>query len=407
MSSIGFTRGETPYKNRDALLDDYTPDELVGRDDELKEYQSLLNPVIWGDQPNNIFLYGKAGVGKTAATRFMLGQLEHDAKQYDDIDLSTLHINCDGLESSYQVGVEIVNSLRDSRNQISESGYSKAEIYNKMWRALEQTANTILIVLDEVDHVRKDDSILYQLSRAHENGKLDETKIGVIGISNDMTFRSHLSSKVRSSLCERELSFSDYNAEELKKVLQQREAVAFKDDAVADGVISLCAALAAQETGDAREGLDYLLVAGDLARDEQSEIVQESHVHQGKKKVERQTIVKGLADRGEQARYVAYALATLLAEEQQSARFTDLYTRYKSLTSRTGSRTLSERWVREHLQSLGMLGIVSIEEKNEGVSGGHYNLYGLNPKLELVVEALDETLDMVGVHDSISDYVDH
>jgi archaeal cell division control protein 6 len=84
-----------------------------------------------------------------------------------------------------------------------------------------------------------------------------------------------------------------------------------------------------------------------------------------------------------------------------------LYTRYESLTSRTGSRTLSERWVREHLQSLGMLGIVSIEEKNEGVSGGHYNLYGLNPKLELVVEALDETLDMVGVHDSISDYVDH
>lgn len=406
MSSIGFSRGESPYKNRDALLDDYTPETLVGRDEELKEYQDLLNPVIWGDQPNNIFLYGKAGVGKTAATRFLLDKLEQDAKRYDDLDLKTLHINCDGLESSYQVSVKIVNSLRTPRSQISESGYSKAEVYSKMWNQLEDEANIVLIVLDEIDHIQKDDSILYQLSRARENGKLNETKVGLIGISNDMTFRNRLSSKVKSSLCERELSFSDYNANELQKVLQQRKTVAFKDDAVVDGVVSLCAAFAAQETGDAREALDYLLVAGDLARDEQSETVHEEHIRQGRKKVERQAISKGLADRGEQARYVAYAVATLVAENNDAARFNDVYERYKSLAGRAGSRMLSERWVREHLQSLGMLGIVSIEEKNEGVSGGSYYLYGLNPNLELVVGALSETIEVVGIHESVREFIE-
>jgi len=401
VTSIGFERGKTPYTNRDALLDDYTPDELVGRDDELEEYQQLLNPVIWGDQPSNIFLYGKAGVGKTAATKFMLRTLEQDAQEYDDLDLATLHINCDGLESSYQVAVRIVNSLREPSQQISESGYSKAEVYARMWEEFDNNAGITLLVLDEVDHVRKDDSILYQLSRARENDNLETARIGVIGISNDMTFRDRLSAKVKSSLCERELSFSDYDATELRQVLEQRREVAFKDESVNDDVIPLCAAYAAQETGDAREALDYLLVAGDLARDANQRTVTVDHVKEAKSTVERQTISKGLADRGEQSQYVAYAVATLDAEGRTPVRTTDVYERYERLVDRTGERILSTRWVREHLDSLAMLGIISADEINEGAGGGQYKEYELDQAIDVVVDALRDTIDYVGVHESI------
>jgi cell division control protein 6 len=403
--SIGFQRGDTPYKNRDALLDDYTPDKLVGRDAELEEYQSLLNPVIWGDQPPNIFLYGKAGVGKTAATKYMLRALENDAQQYDDLTLTTLHINCDGLESSYQVAVKIVNTLRDPRNQISESGYSSAEVYGKMWDEFDDCGGTILLVLDEVDHVRKDDSILYQLSRARENDNLNDARIGLIGISNDMTFRDRLSPKVRSSLCERELSFSDYDAIELQEVLQQRCEVAFKDDAVNEDVIPKCAAWAAQETGDAREALDYLLVAGDLARDRGEETVTEDHIDEAKESVERQTIIQGLADRGDQVKYVAYAVVTLHAEGETPARTNDVYRRYEQLVDRSSDRVLSKRWVREHLGSLAMLGIISEDEINEGAGGGQYKEYELTQELDMVLRALEDTIGYLGIHESVTDYV--
>lgn len=61
---------------------------------------------------------------------------------------------------------------------------------------------------------------------------LEEARVGVIGISNDLTFRDRLSPKVRSSLCERTISFPHYDANELRKVLNQRANVAFKADAL-------------------------------------------------------------------------------------------------------------------------------------------------------------------------------
>lgn len=44
-----FERSATPFQNREALLDDYTPETLVGRDDELDEYHEALEPVIYGE----------------------------------------------------------------------------------------------------------------------------------------------------------------------------------------------------------------------------------------------------------------------------------------------------------------------------------------------------------------------
>jgi len=54
-----FERDTDIYRDRDALREDYQPEEIVGRDQELADYQTALQPVINGEQPNNIFLSGK------------------------------------------------------------------------------------------------------------------------------------------------------------------------------------------------------------------------------------------------------------------------------------------------------------------------------------------------------------
>ena len=137
MADLDFVRDDSIYRNRDALLDDYTPETLVGRDDELQQYHSALQPAIYGEQPNNIFLYGKTGVGKTAATKYLLRHLREDARQYDDIELTVVFLNCDGLTSSYQIATHLVNELRDESNQISTTGYPRATVYEMLWDALD------------------------------------------------------------------------------------------------------------------------------------------------------------------------------------------------------------------------------------------------------------------------------
>ena len=398
---FGFTPEKFPYINREALLDDYTPETLVGRDDELDAYHAALTPAINGEQPDNIFLYGKSGVGKTASTRFLLNRLQVDADQYD-VAITTQMLNCDVNNSSYRVATTLVNEYRDPEKAISDTGYSRAQVYKMLWEELDTAGGFHIIVLDEVDHLT-DDSILYQLSRARENENISEARVAVIGISNDLTLRDSLSPKVRSSLCERSISFSTYDANELRAVLDQRKDVAFQDGILSDDVVPLCAAYGAQESGDARKALDLLLKAGDMAREDDSadDLVTEKHVREGRAMLEREEIQKGIVDLNQHERLILYALATFEAEDQGPVQSRKHYKRYKSLAESAGTDPLSERWMREQADDLDMLGLATVEEKNEGRGGGKYREHALRQDLEIVLDALCETIEQVGVHESV------
>ncbi len=400
-----FERDTEIYTNRDAFREDYQPGELVGRDEELARYKTALQPVINGEQPNNIFLYGKTGVGKTVATRYLLDHLVQDATEYDDIDLTVRILNCDGLSTSYQIATRLVNKFRDDTNQISTTGYPRAAVYDMLWEALDQCGGTILIVLDEVDHI-DDDSILYQLPRARANGHLSDAKIGIIGISNDFSFRDNLSPKVKSSLCEEELQFPAYDASDLIKILSQRAEVAFHDGVLEDGVIQLCAAYGAKDAGDARQSLDLLMKAGDLARERDTDVLTDDLVREAREELERGRIREGITGLTQHGHLVLYAMVTYEQQGQTPVRSRDIRPRYTNFAEQVGIDPLVPRRMRDHLGELSMLGIVTAVERNEGRRGGTYREYSLNMDLDMMLDALEETVSEVGVHESVSERVD-
>lgn len=392
MTDLSFTPTSSIFEQREALLEEWTPDELVGRDDELQQYHAALQPVINNESPSNIFLYGKSGVGKTAATRYLLNTLERDAAEVDGLDLTTIEINCDGLNSSYQVAVALVNELRDPADQISNTGYPQASVYQFLFEELDQVGGTVLIVLDEVDHIQ-DDSLLYKLPRARSNSDVTEAKLGVIGISNDLDFRAQLSSKVRSSLCEKEVSFSAYDAGELRLVLQQREAVAFRNGVLDDGVVQMCAAYGAKDSGDARQALDLLLEAGDIARENNDDLVTELHVRQARRRLQTDQVVEGIRNYSDHGQLVLYAL-TLLAEQGETpARTKDILAAYEQVATENGMDPVSLRSVRDYLGELDQLGIISSTEYNRGKGGGKYKEHELEQSISSVKTGLSELLD--------------
>jgi len=397
-----FERDTDIYRDRDALREDYQPEDIVGRDTELENYQAALQPVINGEQPNNIFLYGKTGVGKTVASRYLLKHLQEDADQYDDIFLTVVFLNCDGLNSSYQVATHLVNKLRPENNQISTTGYPLAAVYDKLWTEFENLDGTVLVVLDEIDNIR-DDSILYQLPRARDNDNLANTKLGLIGISNDFEFRDQLSSKVKSSLCEEELHFPAYNASELRSILEQRVEVAFQPDVVEEAVLSYCAAIGARDAGDARQSIELLMKGGDIARKEDASTVKEEHVKRGEKLLERSRVAEGISGLTPHGRYILYALVTLHLENETPVRTRNIRPRYTRICQTAGDDPLVPRRMRDHLGDLTMLGIADVTERNEGRRGGKYREYTLKADTDTVIEALDETINRVGVHQSLAD----
>ena len=397
-----FERDNKIYLDRDALREDYQPEELVGRDQELENYQGALQPVINGEQPNNVFLYGKTGVGKTVATRYLLNHLQTDVSQYDDLSLTVVFLNCDGLNSSYQVATHLVNQLRSEHNRISTTGYPLAAVYDKLWTELDKLSGTVLVILDEIDNIQ-DDSILYQLPRARDNDNLLNTKLGLIGISNNFEFRDQLSSKVKSSLCEEELHFPAYDAAELHSILEQRVEVAFHPNIVDEAVVNYCSAIGARDAGDARQAIELLMKGGDIARKEEASSVQEEHVKRGERLLERSRVAEGISGLTPHGRYILYALVTLHLESETPVRTRNIRPRYTRICQTSGDKPLVPRRMRDHLGDLTMLGIADVTERNEGRRGGKYREYTLKTGIDTVIEALDETISRVGVHQSLAE----
>ena len=54
------------FKNRDVLLPDYLPNKLPHREEQIRKVASVLAQSLKGYKPNNLFIYGLTGTGKTA-----------------------------------------------------------------------------------------------------------------------------------------------------------------------------------------------------------------------------------------------------------------------------------------------------------------------------------------------------
>ncbi len=377
-------------KDAEVLEEDYTPERIISRDDVLNKYKSVFKPIYKGRPPQNAFLYGDTGVGKTAATKFLRENLENDIERKNEIDeddqinLNVVWINCENFTSgdhktsSYQVAVGIVNKLREPGNRINGTGYAPQDVYDIMYEELDKLEGTVLLVLDEVDKIGDDDTLLYELPRARDIGHLEDVRVGVIGISNDYTFRKNLSPKVKDSLCETEIKFPAYDANELRQILEARAEKALYDDAYTQEAISLCSALAYKEaSGSARRAIRLLRRSAEIAEEDDSENIKESHIREADKDLEYGNIVESLVDQDDEKLYILKALAHLHEIDEAPARTKTIHQAYEHVVRKyneeSGKEPLTQRGMFNHLSKLVMFGFVNTIEHNKGASGGQWN----------------------------------
>jgi cell division control protein 6 len=394
-----FSAEDPIFVDEDVLRDSHKPEDLLERDRELQEYQSALKPVIKGARPRNIFLYGQTGVGKTVATQLIMERLQEDQKEYDNLDVRVIHVVCKNLNSSYQVAVKLVNEFREPNDKVPTTGYPPDTIYEFLWEHLKDVnATHVLFVLDEVDAIGDDDDILYELPRANDNGNVpvDETKVGVIGISNKFTFRDNLSARVKDSLCDEEIHFPPYDANQLRNILSQRAENAFVDGVLKEDVVPLAAAFAGQESGSARQALKLLFKAGDIARSRDLEKVTEEHIRKAEPKVKESQVRNELESVPTQSHLTLYALLMLERQKDLPAKSSDIYEVYEIAANRIDADVKTDRTIRDRLSQLKLKGFLDVDEHNEGPKGGSYYLYEFGDIRPDMVEEVLQDVDRLG-----------
>jgi cell division control protein 6 len=190
-----------------------------------------------------------------------------------------------------------------------------------------------------------------------------------MGISNDLKFTDFLDPRVKSSLGEEEIVFPPYDATQLRDILTHRADVAFKDGALTDDVIPLCAAFAAQEHGDARRALDLLRTAGELAERGQTDVVNEEHVRQAQEKIELDRVVEVVRTLPTQSKLVLFSTITLEKNGVHNINTGEVYNVYQRLCEEIDADTLTQRRVTDLISELDMLGIVNAVVVSKGRYG--------------------------------------
>ena len=363
------------FKDRSVMHASYTPSTLPHREVQIKQLGKLLAPAFKGGIPSNVLIYGMTGTGKTATVRYVSNELKAASEKYG-VPMHCVYLNCEVVDTHYRVMQNIANNfITDWDERIPFTGWPTDEVYAKLRSAMEKAGGLILIIFDEVDRLlcKSGDDALYNLSRI--NSDIVKAKVCIIGISNDLKFTEYLDPRVRSSLSEEELIFPPYDAGQLKDILKQRAVNGFVDSVVHDGVIELCAAVAAREHGDARRAIELLRIAGELSERQSAKSVTTDHVKMACKTIESDRIAEVIRKLPIQSKLVLLSVRAGDAYQQPGATGEcslttgEVYGAYRDMCKKTGMDVLTQRRVADLISELDMLGLITARVISKGRQG--------------------------------------
>jgi len=357
------------FKDKKVLSSSFVPDQILHREQEIESLSKILAPALKGYQPNNIFVYGTVGTGKTITIKFILNQL----KEIEKTKIKTIYINCKMkkvADTEYRLFAQL---LKEHGVIVPDTGLPTDVLYRKFFDIVEKEEKIVIIVLDEIDALvnKVGDEFLYNLTRM--NSELKRSQITIIGITNNLSFRDNLDLRVKSSLGEEEVLFKPYNALQLKDILKKRIEEGFNPGVVDEAVLNKCAAIAAQEHGDARRALDLIRVAAEIAERNGDIRVREEHVDIAEQKLDMDRVIETIKSQPKQSQAVLLAIVNSVCNgvcnNTKTVLTGDVFEAYQKICAKNNINVLTQRRISDLISELDMLGIITSKIISKGRYG--------------------------------------
>lgn len=382
--------GKSIIKNRDILHFTYIPTVILHRKSEQEQVTQSLLPILKQSRPSNLLVYGKPGTGKTLVVKKVLSKIQERVEK-SNFPIKLIYSNSKNETTLYGLLVSLGRQLGLEQDELPSTGLAISAVFKRLLNKIDEGKLNAIIVIDEIDYLaqlvaKTGKDILYQLTRANE--QLKQGSLTMVGISNDLTFKEKLDPRVISSLGEEEIVFTNYNVEQIKKILEERINESFIENSVEEPALNLCAALAGGEHGDARRAIDLLRVSGELAERQQSGKVTIEHVREASLKIE---------ENKEEASLKSYPLhekLVIIAIMKSNGSSTgEIYSSYKNLCKALGKDELTQRRITQMLSEIELSGIISGRLIHQGIHG-RTKKYKLTISSEMIKKSFKDDLSL-------------
>ena len=251
---------ESIFSNPDSLEPDFIPPILPFREGELREIAETLKPLLNDQSGRNIFITGKAGIGKTHAVKKVL----HDLSEENE-NILVFYINCWVHPTAREMSEEMFSQMK-----LPKTGeMSPAGMLGKIIMRIGE--RPVIVCLDEIDRA-KEHGFLYSVLERFR-------KKSLILISNRSDFPALLDERIRSRLLAKEITFRPYSREEIAGIIRERKKYAFYEDTWSKAAIETVEEKAF-EVADVRFALRALRLAGLKAESKASRTVMKEHAEE-------------------------------------------------------------------------------------------------------------------------------
>jgi cell division control protein 6 len=133
------------FRDEKFLYPEFVPERLPYRDAQIDEMVHAFQPVLKGGKPQNVFVFGASGTGKTVTVKYVLRELEAFSNR-----AKGLYLNC----FEYNTRQAVLNQICVFLGvPVPRRGIATDEVYSELLLALKKADFVPLIVLDELDQL--------------------------------------------------------------------------------------------------------------------------------------------------------------------------------------------------------------------------------------------------------------
>ncbi|WP_010917016.1 ORC1-type DNA replication protein [Thermoplasma volcanium] len=383
-----FTNSRTIQADLSLLEENYIPDSFPHREKQINDMVTILSSIMRNSRPSNIIVYGKTGTGKTSTTKYVTRMLQEATS-----NVEVIYVNCEIYDSPYSILVYVANFAGGEK--IPELGWPVDRIYREAVDRINGTGKFFVIVLDEMDRLIKKSGgdSLYVLLKLMTD--VENVKVSMIGITNDTTLLENLDSRIKSRLNQESIVFPPYNATEIRDIIASRLEKVFGPGVVDDTAINLCAAIGAQEHGDARKAIDLMRIAIEIAIRENRLKVTEKEVYEARDKYEMNVMHEAINTLPIHSKIVLLSAIVTQEIEPNSVITGEIYENYRRICEDLGFTPLTPRRISDLLTELSDYGLIVVDERNMG-KYGRTRGFSVVKEIETIKKYLmeDENLSM-------------